>query len=65
MSLFIYLLSVDLLDMGDLSGSYATAGIALHVIRAHKLPCHDKMETPSGEVFPFNNLIFLLCFSSL
>jgi len=48
-SLFIWLLPFDLSGMGGPTGSYATAGIALWVSEAHKLPHHVKVETPLGE----------------
>jgi len=35
--------------LGVPAGSYATAGIALGVTEALKLPHHVKVETPSGE----------------
>jgi len=35
--------------LGDPTSSYATAGIALRVAEARKLPHHVKVETPSGE----------------
>jgi len=49
-SLFVWLLPFDLSSMGDPTGSYATAGIALWVSEAHKLPHHVKVETPLGEI---------------
>ena len=51
MSLFIWLLPFDLSGLGDPTISYATAGIALWVTEARKLPHHVKVETPSGEVY--------------
>jgi hypothetical protein len=35
--------------LGGPTSSYATAGIALRVTEARKLPHHVKVETPSGE----------------
>jgi len=49
-SLFVWLLPFDLSGLGVPAGSYATAGIALGVMEALKLPHHVKVETPSGEV---------------
>jgi hypothetical protein len=49
MSLFVWLLPFDLSGLGGPTGSYATAGIALQVMEARKLPHHFKVETPSGE----------------
>ena len=49
MSLFVWLLPFDLSGLGVPAGSYATAGIALGVTEALKLPHHVKVETPSGE----------------
>jgi len=48
-SLFVWLLPSDLSGLGVPAGSYATAGIALGVTEALKLPHHIKVETPSGE----------------
>jgi len=48
-SLFIWLLPFDLSGLGVPAGSYATAGIALGVTEALKLPHHVKVKTPSGE----------------
>jgi hypothetical protein len=48
-SLFVWLLLFDLSSLGDPTSSYATAGIALRVAEARKLPHHDKVQTPSGE----------------
>ena len=48
-SLFVWLLPFDLSGLGDPTSSYATAGIALRVAEARKLPHHVKVETPSGE----------------
>jgi hypothetical protein len=46
-SLFVWLLPLDLFGMGDPTSSYATAGIALRFSGAIK-PHHDnKVETPS------------------
>jgi hypothetical protein len=46
-SLFVWLLLLDLSGMGAPTSSYATAGIALRVSGALKLHHHDKVETPS------------------
>jgi hypothetical protein len=46
-SLFVWLLPLDLSGMGAPTSSYATAGIALRVSGALKHHHHDKMETPS------------------
>jgi hypothetical protein len=46
-SLFVWLLPLDLSSMGDPTSSYATAGIALRVSGALEPQHHDKMETPS------------------
>jgi hypothetical protein len=46
-SLFIWLLPLDLSSMGDSTSSYAIAGIALRVLEAFKLHHHNKVETPS------------------
>jgi len=48
-SLFVWLLPFDLSGTGGPTGSYATAGIALWVSEAHKLPHHVKVETQLGE----------------
>jgi len=48
-SLFVWLLPFGLSGLGVPAGSYATAGIALGVTEALKLPHHVKVETPSGE----------------
>jgi hypothetical protein len=45
-TLFIWLLSLDLSGMGDPISSYATADIALRVSGALKPHHHDKVETP-------------------
>jgi hypothetical protein len=47
MSLFVWLLPLDLSGMGDPTNSYATVGIALRVSGALKPHNHDKVETPS------------------
>jgi hypothetical protein len=56
-SLFVWLLLLDLSGMGDPTSSYATAGIALRVSGALKSHHHDKVETPlvGDEVFGFVN----------
>jgi hypothetical protein len=46
-SLFVWLLPLDLSGMGDPTSSYATAGIALRISGALKHHYHDKVETPS------------------
>jgi hypothetical protein len=46
-SLFVWLLPLDLSGMGAPTSSYATAGIALRVSEALKPHHHDKVETPS------------------
>jgi hypothetical protein len=45
-SLFVWLLPLDLSGMGDPTSSYATACIALRVSEALKFHHHDKVETP-------------------
>jgi hypothetical protein len=47
LSLFVWLLPLDLSGMGASTSSYATAGIALRVSGALKPDHHDKVETPS------------------
>jgi hypothetical protein len=69
-SLFVWLLPFDLSGLGGPTSSYATAGIALRVTEACKLPHHVKVETPSGEavscicvyscVFVLDNFLCLL-----
>jgi hypothetical protein len=46
-SLFVWLLPLELSGMGDPTTSYATAGIALRISGALKPHHHDNMETPS------------------
>jgi hypothetical protein len=46
-SLFVWLLPVDLSGIDGPTSSYATAGIALRVSGALKPHHHDKVETPS------------------
>jgi hypothetical protein len=46
-SLFVWLLLLDLSGMGDPTSSYATTGIALRVSGALKPHHNDKVETPS------------------
>jgi hypothetical protein len=46
-SLFVWLLPLDLSGMSAPTSSYATAGIALRVSGALKPHHHDKVETPS------------------
>jgi hypothetical protein len=48
-SLFVWLLPLDLSGMGDSTNSYTTAGIALRVSGALKQHHHNKVETPSVE----------------
>jgi hypothetical protein len=45
-SLFVWLLPLDLTGMGCPTSSYATAGIAVRVSRALKPHHHDKEEIP-------------------
>jgi hypothetical protein len=45
-SLFAWLLPLDLTGMGGPTSSYATAGIALRVLGALKPHHHDKVEIP-------------------
>jgi hypothetical protein len=45
-SLFVWLLPLDLTGMGGPTISYATAGIALRVSGAFKPHHHDKVEIP-------------------
>jgi len=47
-SFFVWLLPFDLSGLGGSTSSYATAGIALRVSEARKLPHHVKVETPSS-----------------
>jgi hypothetical protein len=44
-SLFVWLLPLDLSGMGDPTNSYATAGIALRVLGVLKPHHHDKVGT--------------------
>jgi len=63
LSVFVWLLPLDLSGLGDLTSSYATAGIALRVAEARKLPHHVKLETPSGEtglLYPQEMLLVLI-----
>jgi hypothetical protein len=46
-SLFVWLLPLDLSGMGDTTSRYATAAIALRISGALKPNHHDKVETPS------------------
>jgi hypothetical protein len=55
-SLFIWNLTLDLSSLGDPGSSYATAGIALEIIGAHKPHCHDKMVTPLGGITVFTRI---------
>jgi hypothetical protein len=45
-SLFVWLLPLDLTGIGGATSSYATAGIALRVSGALKPHHHDKVEIP-------------------
>jgi hypothetical protein len=45
-SLFVWLLPLDLTGKGDPTSSYATAGIALRVSGTLKPHLHDKVEIP-------------------
>ena len=56
-SLFVWLLPFDLSGLGGLTSSYATAGIALRVAEARKLPHHVKEETPSVENRRIKNIM--------
>jgi hypothetical protein len=54
-SLFVWLLPLDLFGMDDSTSSYATAGVALRVSGALKHHHHDKVETASvrsNEILP-------------
>jgi hypothetical protein len=51
-TLFVWLLPLDLSGMVNPTSSYATAGIALRVSGALKLNHHDKVETPSVRTSP-------------
>ena len=62
MSLFAWFLPFDLSGLGVPAGSYATAGIALGVTEALKLPHHVKVQTPSGEMKEIIVLGFTKCF---
>jgi hypothetical protein len=53
-SLFVWLLPLDLSGMGAPTSSYATAGIALRVSGALKPHHHQKVETPPVEKYLFN-----------
>jgi hypothetical protein len=46
-SLFVWLLLLDLSGVGDPTSSYGTAGISLRVSGALKPHPHDKVGTPS------------------
>jgi hypothetical protein len=63
-SLFVWLLPLDLSGIGDPTSSYATADIALRVSGALKPQHHDKVETPSvGNIvihfFKYRSLLIL------
>jgi hypothetical protein len=49
----------DLSGLGDRTSSYVTAGVALRVTEAHKLPHHVKVETPLGEKCIFLCIIIM------
>jgi hypothetical protein len=60
MSLFVWLLPLELSGMGDTSSSYATAGIAIRVsgaLKPHHHHHHDKVETPSVGTFSLLSFI--------
>jgi hypothetical protein len=64
-SLFVWLLPLDLSGMGDPTSSYATAGIALRVSGALKPHHHVKVETPFVESLLFyRNKLQLLTLTS-
>ena len=48
--LLVWPLSFDLSAKGDPTSSYVTGGIALRVTGVLKLPFHDKVEVPTGEI---------------
>jgi hypothetical protein len=52
-SLFVWLLPLDLSGMGDSTSSYATACIALGISGALKPHHHDKVETPSVGLYMY------------
>jgi hypothetical protein len=58
-SLFVWLLPLDLSGMGGPTSSYATAGIALRVTGALKTHYYDKVETPSVGYHYFNYYNYL------
>jgi hypothetical protein len=51
-SLFVWLLLLDLTGKGGPTSSYATAGIALRVSGALKPHHHDKVEIPLVGIYP-------------
>jgi hypothetical protein len=56
-SLFVWLLPLDLSGMGDLTSSYATAGVALRVSGALKPHHHNKVETPPvGSIYYYSDV---------
>jgi hypothetical protein len=55
-SLFVWLLPLDLSVMGAPTSSYATAGIALRVSGALKPHHHDKVETQSVPIHNYRIL---------
>jgi hypothetical protein len=62
-SLFVWLLPLDLSGMGAPTSCYATAGIALRVSGALKPHHHDKVETSSvGEMGTMLLYIILIYF---
>jgi hypothetical protein len=54
-SLFVWLLPLDLSGMGASTSSYATAGIAVKVSGALKPHHHDKVEAPTVGWQWYNN----------
>jgi hypothetical protein len=61
MSLFVWLLPLNLSGMGAHTSSYATAGIAFRVSGALKPHHHDKVETSSvenNETWRLKNTVF-------
>jgi hypothetical protein len=46
-SLFVWILTLDLSSLGDLTSGYATAGIALDIIGSRMPHHHGKVVTPS------------------
>jgi hypothetical protein len=66
-SLFVWLVPLDLSGMFDPTSSYATAGIALWISGALKPHHHDKVKTPFVGLVPFYPLqimhwyVFVIC----